>query len=112
MSIDPAAASALQMPNMPSNYVSPEVVAKHKKHLSRLEQMLRVEKKARRDADCEVIKLRAAVNGVQLTDAEVKDLLIQKQKEAAAKRYVDFFCPIVVFGLGSKCLRIPVLLFT
>ena len=108
MTIDPAAASALQMPNMPANYVSPEVVAKHKKHLSRLEQMLRVEKKARRDADCEVIKLRAAVNGVQLTDAEVKDLLIQKQKEAAAKRYVDSNCPSVVCLSASKRLRIPV----
>ena len=90
VSIDPSAAApaGVQMPSMPANYVSPDVVKHHKKQLSKIEQMLRVEKKARRDADGEVIKLRAAINGVQLSDAEVKDLLIQKQKEAAGTRYV------------------------
>lgn len=80
--IDPSSNNGLQMPMPPSNYVSPDVLAKHKKNLSKLEQQLRVEKKLRRDADGEIIKLRAAINGVQLTDAEVKDLLIQKQQES------------------------------
>ena len=111
VSVDPSAVSSLQMPNMPSNYVSPDVVAKHKKHLSKLEQQLRVEKKARRNADGEVIKLRAAINGVQLTDSEVKDLLLQKQNESSAKRYVvvkiatNIF-PSAVLGLASKRLCI------
>mmetsp|Transcript_26395 Transcript_26395/g.61993 ORF Transcript_26395/g.61993 Transcript_26395/m.61993 type:complete len:468 (-) Transcript_26395:1166-2569(-) len=43
-------------------------------------------KKLRRDADGEVIKLRAAINGVQLSDAEVKDLLTQKQQEATGAK--------------------------
>jgi len=85
VAVDPSAAPGAQMPSMPANYVSPDVVKHHKKQLSKIEQQLRVEKKARRDADGEVIKLRAAINGVQLSDAEVKDLLIQKQKEAAGK---------------------------
>jgi uncharacterized coiled-coil protein SlyX len=86
VSIDPSAASGLQMPMQPSNYVSPDVLVKHKKNLSMLEQQLRAEKKLRRDADGEVIKLRAAINGVQLSESEVKDLLIQKQKEASGAK--------------------------
>jgi myosin-5 len=86
VNIDPNA-SGLQMPPMaPSNFVSPEVLVKHKKTLSKLEQQLRLEKKLRRDADGEVIKLRAAINGVQLSDAEVKDLLLKKQQEAAGAK--------------------------
>lgn len=72
----------LQMPKPPSDYVSPDVLAKHKRNLSKLEQALRAEKKLRQDADGEVIKLRAAINGVQLSDAEVEDLLSKKQEEA------------------------------
>jgi len=81
VAIDPSVGNGLQMPGPPSNYVSPDILAKHKKNLLRLEQELRSEKKLRRDADGEVIKLRAAINGVQLSDSEVKDLLVQKQKD-------------------------------
>ena len=89
VAIDPSVGNGLQMPGPPSNYVSPDILAKHKKNLLRLEQELRSEKKLRRDADGEVIKLRAAINGVQLSDSEVKDLLVQKQKDGdQSLRYV------------------------
>jgi myosin heavy subunit len=83
----------LQMPNLPADYVSPEVLAKHKRHLARLEEELREERQHRRQADGEIIKLRAAINGVELTDAEVHDLLAQKLQQApaakASLRYVS-----------------------
>merc|ERR1712107_798227 len=66
--VDPSAVSGLEMPMPPSDYVSPDVLAKHKRNLSKLEQQLRAEKKLRRDADGEVIKLRAAINGVELSE--------------------------------------------
>jgi myosin-5 len=69
------------MPNLPANYVSPEVLAKHKRQLVRLEEELRAERKHRREADGEIIKLRAAINGVQLNEAEVNDLLAQKLQD-------------------------------
>jgi myosin heavy subunit len=65
----------------PANYVSPDVLAKHKKHVAKLEEELRAERKLRREADGEIIKLRAAINGVQLNEAEVNDLLAQKLHE-------------------------------
>ena len=105
VAIDPSSSDGLQMPLPPSNYVSPDVLAKHKKNLSKLEQQLRVEKKLRQDADGEVIKLRAAINGVQLSDAEVKDLLIQKQRGAkeslryAAMKYRSRVCRAYRFDL-------------
>ncbi|KAL3924330.1 MAG: hypothetical protein SGILL_001113 [Bacillariaceae sp.] len=75
-----------QMPNLPANYVSPEVLAKHKRHLVRLEEELRAERKHRREADGEIIKLRAAINGVQLNEAEVNDLLAQKLQDDPASQ--------------------------
>lgn len=82
----------LGMPNLPTNYVSPEVLAKHKRHLSKLEDELRAERKHRREADAEIIKLRAAINGVELNEAEVNDLLAQKLQEAPSDslRYVVY----------------------
>ncbi|VEU44968.1 unnamed protein product [Pseudo-nitzschia multistriata] len=77
--VDPGATP--QMPLPPSDYVSPDVLAKHKKKLSKLEKNLRAEKKLRQEADGEIIKLRAALNGVQLSEAEIKDLLSKKQEE-------------------------------
>jgi len=84
--VDPSSVTSLQMPNMPSNYVSPEVVAKHKHKLSKLEKELRAERMHRREADGEIIKLRAAINGVQLNDAEVNDLLAQKLQETPSAK--------------------------
>jgi len=73
--VDPA---TLQMPSLPANYVSPEVVAKHRRNLARLEEELKAERNLRREADGEVIKLRAQINGVELNEAEVDALLAQK----------------------------------
>jgi myosin V len=63
------------MVNLPANYVSPEVVAEHRAHVARLEEELEAERKLRRDADGEVIRLRANLNGVTLQDADVDELL-------------------------------------
>jgi len=79
--VEPSPGSSVQMKNLPSNYVSPDVLAKHKQKLSKLEEELRAERKLRREADGEIIKLRAAINGVQLNEAEVNDLLAQKLHE-------------------------------
>lgn len=107
--VDPSSVTSLQMPNMPSNYVSPEVVAKHKHKLSKLEKELRAERMHRREADGEIIKLRAAINGVQLNEAEVNDLLAQKLQEApSAKeslRYVSkkYRARLCAFNLFFIC---------
>merc|ERR1712228_1059060 len=55
--------------------VNPAVLTQHLAEIARLERELEVEKKSHREADGEIIKLRAAINGVQLTDAYVKDLV-------------------------------------
>ena len=84
--VDPGSSSSLQMKNLPSNFVSPDVLAKHKHKVSKLEEELRAERKLRRDADGEIIKLRAAINGVQLNEAEVNDLLAQKLHETPSSK--------------------------
>jgi chromosome segregation ATPase len=106
----------LSMPGLPSNYVSPEVVAKHKASVSRLEEELKSERKLRRDADGEIIKLRAAINGVQLNDSEVDALLAQKLQAAQKKteRYVGLLLFVVgelnvVYSPWKAWLNIPLL---
>lgn len=84
--IDPSSLGALQMPNLPSNFVSPDVLAKHKLKISSIQDELRAEKMLRRKTDVEVIKLRAAIDGVQLSEAEVNDLLAQKLQEAPSQK--------------------------
>lgn len=107
VSIDPSS-SGIQMPSAPSVAVDPEILIKHKKNMSKLEQQLRVEKKLRRDADCEVIKLRAAINGVQLSDAEVKDLLIQKQQAGKqGQRYVVMKHHTNICRVNSRLVTSP-----
>lgn len=61
--------------------VNPEHLAQQRMHVQRLEDQLEAERKLRREADGEIIKLRAAINGVQLKDSEVTALL-GKQKGA------------------------------
>ncbi|CAB9525821.1 Unconventional myosin-Ic [Seminavis robusta] len=63
--------------------VNPEVLAQHRAHVQKLEETLEAEKKLRREADGEIIKLRAAINGVKLDDSEV-DALLGKKKGASA----------------------------
>jgi len=59
----------------PSQPVNPVALAKQKKLVERLERELTRERQARRDADGEVIKLRAKMNGVQLNENDVDALL-------------------------------------
>jgi myosin heavy subunit len=83
---DISTAAHMQMPTLPSNYISPEVVAQHRSHLAHLEEELKAERNLRREADGEIIKLRAAINGVQLNDLEVDALLAQKLEAAPKKK--------------------------
>jgi myosin heavy subunit len=105
--------SKLQMPNLPKNYVSPEVVAKHKKQIAQLEVELKAERNQQREADGEIIKLRAAINGVQLNKAEVDALLVEKQEAAPKKaevRYVPCYDSRSIL-VPSKSLLLEQLLF-
>jgi len=98
----------MALPTLPSNYVSPEVVAKHRASVSRLEEELKAERKLRRNADGEIIKLRAAINGVQLSDSEVEALLAQKLQEStpkAVERYVHI-ATSACFVAGEICDRL------
>lgn len=90
--VSDAELAAMSMPSLPSNYVSPEVVAKHRAAVARMEEELKAERTLRREADGEIIKLRAAINGVQLNDSEVEALLAQKLQTGPKKaaRYVAF----------------------
>ena len=63
--------------------VNPELLARQRAHVQKLEDQLEAEKMLRREADAEIIKLRAASSGVNLGDAEV-DALLGKKKEAPA----------------------------
>lgn len=70
------------MATLPSNYVSPEILAKHEANVARLEEELEAERKLRREADAEIIKLRATISGVQLQESDVQDLLAQQLESA------------------------------
>lgn len=103
--------------------VDPQMLAEHRDHIERIESQLRSERKLRQDADAEIIKLRAAINGVNLSDQEV-DALMGKQKAQAAataehpklqdlvtdSRYVlspfdhgDWICSVVVSLASFVC---------
>jgi ATP-dependent Clp protease ATP-binding subunit ClpA len=77
---DTSAGSALlpPPPGTSSDYVSPEELAKHRAKVATLEEELDAERRFRRQADGEIIKLRAKVNGVELNDDDVNDLLAQR----------------------------------
>jgi hypothetical protein len=62
----------------PPNFVSPEVLADHRANVAKLQEELDIERRFRREADGEIIKLRAKINGVELNDADVNELLAQK----------------------------------
>jgi HPt (histidine-containing phosphotransfer) domain-containing protein len=95
--------SHLAIPSLPSNYVSPELVAQHKSNVAKLEDELKAERKLRRQADGEVIKLRAAINGVELGAEDIDALLATKlettPKRAEKPRYVSrgWFLPFILF---------------
>lgn len=103
----------LALPSLPSNYVNPEVVAQHKSNLAKLEDELKAERKLRRQADGEVIKLRAAINGVELGAEDIDALLATKlettPKRAEKPRYVSrgwFFPRFFYCSIGSSLGRI------
>lgn len=52
-----------------------EAIAEYKDKIAKLEKELEFERKSHRDADGEIIKLRAELNGVKLGDEEVQALL-------------------------------------
>jgi chromosome segregation ATPase len=103
------------LPILPSNYVSPEELAKHRSKVATLEEELEAERRFRRQADGEIIKLRAKVNGVDLNDDDVNDLLAQRldtprsemvseessfADESASKfRYIIFIFALLLFEL-------------
>ena len=64
--------------SVPAGSVSPEVLAEHRSKVAKLEEELEMERRIRKVADGEIIKLRAKVNGVDLTDAELRELLAQE----------------------------------
>ena len=63
---------------VPSDYVNPDELARHRAKVATLEEELEAERRFRRQADGEIIKLRAKVNGVDLNDDDVNDLLAQR----------------------------------
>ena len=60
---------------VPAGYVSPEALAEHRSRVARLEEELDEERRLRRQADGEIIKMRAAMNGVTLDESMVSALL-------------------------------------
>jgi myosin heavy subunit len=64
--------------------VNPDLLVKQRDHVQKLEEQLEAEKKLRREADGEIIKLRAAINGVKLNDSEVDALLGKKAAKVPA----------------------------
>lgn len=72
-------------PLMPSDYVSPQVVEEHKAQLAKMEGELEFERKLRREADGEIIKLRANLNGVDLKHEEIEALMAQQLEPVPPK---------------------------
>lgn len=58
-----------------ASFISPDILADHLARVAILEQELEEEKKLRREADGEIIRMRAAANGVKLDSEMVNDLL-------------------------------------
>ena len=67
--------SDTSLPSLAEDMVSAEMLAEHKAQVRRLEEELEAERRHRRAADGEIIKLRAAMGGVQLSDSDVNALL-------------------------------------
>lgn len=58
-----------------SQMVDSAFITQHLEEIARLERELEIEKRARREAGGEIIKLRAEISGVELGDSEVKALI-------------------------------------
>ena len=89
----------ISVPSLPSNYVSPEVVEKHKKQVVRFEEQLKAERNQRLEADGEIIRLRAAVSGIHLNEAEINAMVEERKvasEKAAEARYVSVLFVILL----------------
>jgi len=69
------------MSNVNGITASPAVLSQHLSEIAALQRELDSEKLKRRDADGEVIKLRAAMNGIKLKDSDVQSLLPPVEEE-------------------------------
>jgi myosin heavy subunit len=74
---------------MPENYVSPALLQEHMSKVAKLEEALEEERYHRREADGEIIKLRAAINGVSLNSDDVKALLAPQQSGTISSAVSD-----------------------
>ena len=61
-----------------SEIVTMDKVAEHHALVAKLEEELEAERRFRREADGEIIKLRAQMSGVSLNDSDVDELVSQK----------------------------------
>mmetsp|Transcript_39271 Transcript_39271/g.59237 ORF Transcript_39271/g.59237 Transcript_39271/m.59237 type:complete len:1407 (+) Transcript_39271:381-4601(+) len=75
----PAAPISIQPVVFEGATVSPEVLAEHRAHVAKLEEELDAERAARRDADGEIIRLRAAMSGVEMSTEELEALTSQDE---------------------------------
>ena len=81
----PSIDEAVMLPDLPGNFLDLEALAEQKKLIARLEDELLAERKHRREADGEIIRLRANLNGVQLKDSDLEALLAQQLEGPPAK---------------------------
>lgn len=77
--VEPQSMPQPQAPQVPPEdggvVVNPAVLTQHLAEIARLERDLEAEKHRHREADGEIIKLRAAMNGVKLNDSDVNALI-------------------------------------
>jgi hypothetical protein len=73
------------------NSVTSEQIAEQQALVAKLEDELEAERRFRREADGEIIKLRAQMSGVPLNDSDVDALVSQKlnQNEAEESELLD-----------------------
>jgi hypothetical protein len=101
---------------MPSDYVSPEVVAEHRARVATIEEELEYERNLRRQADGEIIKLRASINGVKLNDEDVSALLapqlssIRSETMSEESSFADEKTPAKIRYVNAYSLLLPLIL--
>jgi myosin heavy subunit len=100
---------------IPADYVSPEVLAEHRSRVATLEEELDYERKLRHQTDGEIIKLRAASNGVKLNDEDVSALLapqlssLRSGTVSEESSYADGDTPAKVRYVTADRLLLPVI---
>jgi myosin heavy subunit len=101
---------------IPVDYVSPEVLAEHRSRVATLEEELDYERKLRHQTDGEIIKLRAASNGVKLNDEDVSALLAPQLSSISRSgtvseesSFADGNTPARVRYVNSDRLLLPVI---